>query len=94
METRPHIDAVRLALLSTLADLRSKESPMDIQRAKAVAQVASVLVESAKVENEYLKITGQERSEFMNPASDRIVIGTGPTAHNPFPTSVVHTLGD
>ena len=53
----PHIDQVRQALLATLADLRSREAPMDIERAKAVATVASVLVDTAKVENEYLKLT-------------------------------------
>lgn len=66
----PHIDQVRKALLDTLADLRNKEQPMDIERARAVAQVAAVLVDSAKVENEYLKITGQDQSKFMDQPID------------------------
>lgn len=65
MSKSPHIDQVRKSLLDTLSDLRNKEQPMDIERAKAVAQVASVLVDTAKVENEYLKITGQDRSGFL-----------------------------
>lgn len=86
--TNPHIDQVRQSLLDTLADLRNREQPMDIERAKAVAQVASVLVDTAKVENEYLKITGQDKSNFLEtvPRID------GPVAHNPFPTSVKHRL--
>ena len=36
----PHIEQVREALLATLADLRNREEPMDIDRAKAVAHKA------------------------------------------------------
>ena len=89
MTTSPHITQVRQSLLDTLADLRNRENPMDIERAKAVATVASVLVDTAKVENEYLKITGQDRSNFIETPPDAL---TAPAAHNPFPTSVVHRL--
>jgi hypothetical protein len=91
----PHIDQVRQALLDTLADLRNKEHPFDIERAKAVATVASVLVDTAKVENEYLKLTGQDRSNFLETAPDEM-LGIpridGPAANNPFPTVVRHRL--
>lgn len=91
MSTTPHIDQVRQSLLDTLADLRNRDNPMDIDRAKTVAQVASVLVESAKVENEYLKITGQDRSKFLEqPAVAAPAAAV--TAHNPFPSVVRHTL--
>jgi hypothetical protein len=91
----PHIDQVRQSLLDTLADLRNKEQPMDIERAKAVATVASVLVDTAKVENEYLKLTGQDRSNFLETLPDSgmdIPRFSGPAAHNPFPTAVRHRL--
>ena len=91
----PHIDQVRSALLDTLADLRNRENPMDIERAKAVAQVASVLVDTAKVENEYLKITGQDCSKFLEQPVDvegGIPRIDGPAAHNPFPSVVRHRL--
>lgn len=91
----PHIDQVRQSLLDTLTDLRNRENPMDIERAKAVAQVAGVLVDSAKVENEYLKITGQDKSNFLetgpNSATGAPQIPT-PSANNPFPTVVRHHL--
>jgi hypothetical protein len=93
--TTPHITQVRQSLLDTLADLRNRENPMDIERAKAVATVASVLVDTAKVENEYLKITGQDRSGFLETAPDD-VLGIpridGPSANNPFPSVVRHRL--
>jgi len=91
----PHINEVRSALLDTLKDLRDRANPMDVDRARAVAQVAAVLVDSAKVENEYLKISGQDRSTFIeqepqdSPHLPRI---DGPCAHNPFPTVVRHRL--
>lgn len=73
-----HIDQVRQSLLDTLADLRNKEQPMDIERAKAVAQVASVLVDTARVENDYLKITGNDCSEFMQSSVERITATPSP----------------
>lgn len=57
--------AVRQHLLDTLADLRNPDKPMAIDRAKAVAEVAAVLVNSAKVEVEYLKVTQQRRGQFF-----------------------------
>jgi hypothetical protein len=91
--TTPHITQVRQALLDTLGDLRNREQPMDIERAKAVASVASVLVDTAKVENEYLRLTGQDRSAFLEEPKPALAL-VAPTAHNPFPTSVVHRMED
>ena len=61
----PHINQLRQHLLDTLADLRNKECPMEPDRARAVAQVASVLVDTAKVEVDYLKATGQQKAGFL-----------------------------
>jgi hypothetical protein len=63
--TAPHINQLREHLLATLADLRNRENPMEPDRARAVAQVASVLVDTAKVEVDYLKATGQDRAGFL-----------------------------
>jgi hypothetical protein len=63
--TAPHINQLREHLLATLADLRNRENPMEPDRARAVAQVASVLVDTAKVEVDYLKATNQDRSGFL-----------------------------
>lgn len=59
------METLRLALLDTLKDLRNRENPMEIERAKAVASVASVLVDTAKVENDYLRLSGQYGSQFF-----------------------------
>ncbi|OJY23580.1 hypothetical protein [Pandoraea sp. 64-18] len=60
-----NISTVRQALLDTLADLRSRDNPMEIERARAVADVARVLVDTAKVEVDYLKVTGQSAAPFL-----------------------------
>jgi len=91
----PHITLVRQQLLDTLTDLRNRDQPMDVDRARAVAQVASVLVDTAKVEVEYLKVTHSDRSDFLEapPAAPQLPAPSStPTPHNPFPTSVRHTL--
>lgn len=62
--TNPHINTLRTELLATLADLRNRQNPMEPDR--AIAQVASVLVDSAKVEVDYIKATGQDNSNFID----------------------------
>ncbi|OGB26226.1 MAG: hypothetical protein A3I66_00820 [Burkholderiales bacterium RIFCSPLOWO2_02_FULL_57_36] len=88
---KPHIEQVRQSLLDTLADLRSRENPMDIERAKAVATVASVLVDTAKVENEYLKLTGQDRSDFLEIPADPPVAHLG-VSESPAPRNGITAI--
>lgn len=70
MKPKTNIDDVRQELLATLRDLRNRDNPMDIERAKAVATVATVLVDSARAENEYLRLAGLDSSSFMNDPDD------------------------
>ncbi len=87
--TTAHITQVREQLLATLADLRCRDNPMDVERARAVAHVASVLVDTAKVEVDYIKATGAERSDFLEGVSQHLpAISNEPTPHNPFPNRV------
>lgn len=92
--SKTHMDEVRAALMGTLNDLRDKTNPMEVDRARAIAQVATVLVDSARVENDYLKITNQDRSDFLEAvdAVPKIPQVDGPAAHNPFPTVVRHRM--
>lgn len=69
-KTAPHMTQLRDLLLGTLADLRNRENPMEPDRARAVAQVASVLVDTAKVEVDYLKASGQTRAGFLEEPPD------------------------
>lgn len=92
--TQPHINQLREHLMATLASLRDRENPMEPDRARAVAQVAGVLVDTARVEVDYLKATGQDRAVFLEQPADLPQLGATPTAANPFPVSVRHRLGD
>lgn len=87
--SNPHINELRTHLMATLADLRDRAHPMEPDRARAVAQVAGVLIESAKVENEYLRLSGHDRSAFLEgPVDESMRIDHAePTAHNPFPVT-------
>lgn len=65
------IEDLRNHLFVTLEALQDKDNPMDIERATAVAAVAQVIVNSAKVENDHIKLTGKTGSGFIEqqPAS-------------------------
>ena len=90
--TAPHINQLRDHLMQTLAALRDRDNPMEPDRARAVAQVASVLVDTAKVEVDYLKATNQDRSTFLEEPSTVPELGNDPSAHNPFPQVTRHRL--
>lgn len=90
-----HIEDVRAELLATLRDLRSRDKPMEIDRARAVAKVASVLVESAKVEVDYLRATKQESAPFLEAPPDvpRVTAtGEGGPIMSGMQPSTVHRL--
>jgi hypothetical protein len=79
------IDDLRNHLFETLEALRDEENPMNLERAREVANVARVIVESAKVEVEFLKTTGATRStdflpleEDERPATRRLTAVTPP----------------
>lgn len=50
---------------NTLEALRDKDEPMDIDRARAVSEVAGQIIESAKVEVKFLEVTGEASSSQL-----------------------------
>jgi hypothetical protein len=64
------IDDLRNHLFETLEALKDKDEPMDLDRAKAVADVARVIVDSARVEVDFLKVTGGVNSTGFLPDGD------------------------
>lgn len=56
--SRPNIDTVREHLFAALEGLRDKANPMEIERAKAISEVAQTIINSAKVEVDYLRANG------------------------------------
>lgn len=65
METGKTIEDLRGALFETLEALRSKDKPMEIERAKAISDVAQVIINSAKVEVEHLRVAGGKGTGFI-----------------------------
>lgn len=53
------MDDLRNHLFETMEALKDKDDPMDVQRAGAIRDVAQVLVNTAKVEVDYINATGQ-----------------------------------
>lgn len=88
--TAPHITDLRDHLMQTLAALRDRENPMEPDRARAVAQVASVLVDTAKVEVDYLRVTNADRSDFLEPAAQ--VTTDSSTAGLPGPSNDITSI--
>jgi hypothetical protein len=52
------IEDLREHLFDTLRGLKNKENPMEIERAKAISDVAQTIINSAKAEVDYIKATG------------------------------------
>lgn len=59
------IEDLRNHLFVAIEALLDEDKPMDIDRAKAVADVAQVMINSAKVEVEFMKVTGGTGSGFI-----------------------------
>lgn len=62
---RNKIDDLRNHLFTTLEALQDEKKPMDLERAKAIALVAQTVINSAKVECDFLNIVGGKGSGFI-----------------------------
>lgn len=59
------IDDLRAHLFQTLEALSDKAAPMDIARAKAISDVAQTIINTAKVEVDFARVTGENVSNFL-----------------------------
>ena len=59
------IDDLRDMMFETLQALKDKEKPMEIDRALAMKEVAQMIVNSAKVEVDHMRISGGAGSGFI-----------------------------
>lgn len=62
------IDDLRNHLFETLEALKDEEKPMDLDRARAVADVSRVIIDSARVEVAFLKATDALRGSDFFPS--------------------------
>lgn len=51
--------------------LKDKESPLELDRAKAICQVAQTIINSAKVEVDYLETVGEVLGQTVPDLSER-----------------------
>jgi hypothetical protein len=68
---RNKIEDLRNHLFETIEQLKDKDEPMDLDRAKAVADVAQVIINSAKVEIDFLNKVGGNGTNFIT--SDKLI---------------------
>ncbi|KAA0910639.1 hypothetical protein [Pusillimonas sp. ANT_WB101] len=61
-----NINDLRRAMFDTLAGLRSGD--ITVEQAKAMSDVGQVIINSAKIEVEYIKATSGNESPFLNSA--------------------------
>jgi hypothetical protein len=52
-------------LFDVIEALKRDENPLEIQRARAISEVAANIIDSARVENDYMKYTKQRGSDFL-----------------------------
>ena len=63
MSTKNKLTDLRNHLFATLEALQDTEKPMDVDRAKAVAEVAKVVLDSAKLEMQFHKDLNEDNLE-------------------------------
>ena len=88
---------LRKHLFATLEGLQDKDKPMDIDRAKAVSEVAQVIINSAKVEVDHMKVAGGNGSGFLQSApvaQKPVAIGQTFTEQTGSGTKTVTQLGN
>jgi len=81
------IENLRDHLFATLEELQDKEAPMEISRAKVIADVAQTIINSAKVEVDFMRATGSKGTGFI-PDSERPAL----PAQNGEPKVTVHRI--
>jgi hypothetical protein len=74
------IEDLRNHLFATIESLLDTENPLDITRAKAISNAAQAIINSAKVEVDFLKVTGGIEGSGFIPHEPRKPALPGPPA--------------
>ena len=72
------IEDLRNHLFAALEGLADRDQPMDLDRARAIADVARVIVDSAKAEVQFLQATGKRSGTGFIPLPEEDVISARP----------------
>jgi hypothetical protein len=73
------ITELREHLFATLRALRDKESPMEIDRARVISQVAATVIDSARAEIEHMRLTGDHTGTGFLPRPEPEALPAGIT---------------
>lgn len=65
------IEDLRNHLFATLEALQDPDNPMELERARAISDVAQTLINSAKVEVDFIKNTGASKGSGFIPDGPR-----------------------
>lgn len=68
------IEDLRNHLFATLEALQDEDKPMEVERAKTIAEVAQVIVNSAKIEVDFIRATGRSQGTGFIP-EERLLNG-------------------
>lgn len=66
--TAPHISDIRIIMLEQMKALRSAAPDaveVELKRSKAISELGQTMINSAKVEIDYLEVTKQQCSPFL-----------------------------
>lgn len=78
--TTKSINDLRETLFATLQAVR--DGQMDLDKARAVNEIGKTIIDSAKVEVDYLRVTGGGESSFIDTAIGNLPTGiVGVTRH-------------
>lgn len=67
------VSDLRNHLFETLEALKDKESPMDVERARAISTVAKTIIETARVELKAYELLGEGDPKKFFPEADENV---------------------
>jgi len=67
----PDINTLRDHLFATLNALQDKDAPMEIERARAISDVAQTIINTAKVEIDHMKLIGGTNGSGFIPLAQK-----------------------
>lgn len=72
------LEDLRGHLFATITALRDPDSPMDLERAGKIAEVAREVIATGKVEVDFIRVTGQNTTTPFFPRPALPVLGKSP----------------
>ena len=87
------INQLREIMFETLRSLKDNKQPLDVERAKAISNAAQVIINSVKVEIDYLRVSGRTGTQFIPDSHSEMIAISNTDAQKKAP-SVAPSLAD